>query len=112
MVVNRISKMGARGGGGGRGGRGGGGAGLEAAQSAFQSARVQYKTTQKALSKALGDQWDEAKIGPVSSATTKKVLAAQKAHNKSKTLFNKTKSAVEKLVGHKLQWDASKQNYV
>ena len=27
MVVNRISKMGARGGGGGRGGRGGGGAG-------------------------------------------------------------------------------------
>ena len=102
-----ITTMGGRAGGGARGG-----GGLAAAQSAFQSARVQYKATQSALSKALGDQFHEAKMGPVSSATTKKVLAAQKAHDKSKAQFNKTKSAVEKLVGHTLQWDASQQNYV
>ena len=100
--------MGGRAGGGARSG----GGGLAAAQNAFQAARVQYKSTQKALSKALGDQWDEAKLGPVSKATTQKVLAAQKAHDKSKAKFNKTKGAVEKLVGHTLQWDASQQNYV
>ena len=102
--------MGGRAGGGAGAGRGG--ARLASAQSSFQAARVQYKATQKALSKALGDQWDEAKLGPVSKATTQKVLAAQKAHDKSKSKFYKTKGAVEKLVGHTLQWDASQQNYV
>lgn len=59
MVVNRISKMGARGGGGGRGGRGGGGAGaptegqVKAARVQYQKAKAAYDTASKALNNAV-----------------------------------------------------------